>query len=81
VVEFHSPIKFEEPQGLTDGWVSDLVDGLAGFDLAVNDPDAVLEERWEMAAGEVTVFVDGGSEYGPAVLPIPSGVVGPAAEE
>ena len=61
--------------------MADLVDGLARLDLAVDDADAVLEERRQIAAGEVAILVDGGGQDGAAVLPIPARVVGAAAEE
>ena len=64
----------------TAGWLisSSVVHVL---DLAVDDADAMLEERRQIAAGEIAVLVDGGRQHRAAVLAIPGGVVGAAAEE
>ena len=64
----------------TAGWrISSMA--LAVLDLAVDDAEAVLEERRQIAASEIAIFVDGRGQDGPAVAAIPAGVVGPAAEE
>src|SRR5438552_12513213 len=53
---------------------SDLVDAPAVLDLAVDQANAVLEERRQVAAGEVAVFIDRRGEDGAAVLKIPGRV-------
>ena len=53
----------------------------ARLDLAVDDADAVLEERRQVAAGEVAILVDGRGQHRAAVVAIPGGIIGAAAEE
>jgi hypothetical protein len=58
-----------------------FIDALAILDLRVNDPNPMLEERRQMTAGEITVFVDGGGQHRAAMFPIPRWIIGAAAEE
>ena len=81
VVDLDAALDAEVAQDLADGGMGDLVDGLAVLHLGVDHAILVLEERRQIAAGDVAVLVDGGREDGAAVLPIPGRIVGAAAEE
>src|SRR6185312_12473690 len=81
VVKFDAAFDLQEAERFTDGRVSNLFDRLAGLDFAINDAEAMFEERRQVAAGEIAVFIDGGGENRAAVVAIPAGVIGAAAEE
>src|SRR5882757_6809242 len=80
-MDFHAAGHVQESQDFAHGWMLDFFDAMTAFDLGIDDLNAVLEERRQVSAGEVTVFVDGGGQHGPAMLTIPGGIVGPAAKE
>src|SRR5439155_5877826 len=80
-MDLDTPPPVQIAQDLGDGGVRDLVDRLACLDLRIDDADAVLEERRQVPAGQVAIFVDSRPEDGTSVLAIPGRVVRSAAEE
>ena len=79
--QFHAALDAEETEGFADGRVRDLVNRRARLDLAIDDAQAMLEEGRQETTTQVAILVDGGCEDGPAVRPIPAGVIGAAAKE
>ena len=81
VMDLHAARHGEELQNLPDGRMADLVDRLAVLVLGVDHAEAMLEERRQVAAGQVAVLVDRRGNHRAAVLPIPRRIVGAAAEK
>ncbi len=61
--------------------VHDLVDRLTVLDLGIDDAELVFKERRQVAARDITVFVDRRGEHRSAMLTIPSRIVRTAAKE
>ena len=59
----------------------DFLGLLAILDFGIDDADPVFEERRQIAARQVTVFIDRGGEDRSTVLPIPRGIIAAAAKK
>ena len=59
----------------------DFFNRLRQFNPRVNNAVAMLEKRREIAKADVTIFINGGANYGAAMPPIPYGIVGSPAEK
>ena len=81
VMQLDAALDFEEAERLPNRGVADLLDRGAGFDLAVNDADGMLEEGGQIAAGQITILIDGGRQHRPAMSAIPTRIIGTATEE
>ena len=81
VVDLEADRRRELAQHGADGRMLDLADLGHRLDLGIDDLVPVLEERRQLAQGDVAVLVDRGAEHGPAMLLEPGGIVGAAAEE
>src|SRR4051812_40339677 len=81
MMHLDAALDVQKAQRFAHGGVADLLDGGAGFNLAIDDAQPVLKEGRQMPTGEIAILVDGGGEDGPAMCSIPVGVVGTAAEE
>ena len=80
-MDLEPTVELQITQHLSNRRMRNFIDVLTILDLRVNDPNPVLEERRQMTAGEITVFVDGGRQHRAAMFPIPRGIIGAAAEE
>ena len=81
VMDFHAPGNLQELQRFADRGVRNLVDGLAILDLRIHHADAVLEERRQIAASQITVLVDRRGDDRAAMVAIPAGVIRPPPRE
>ncbi len=61
--------------------VLDLFDGSHILNERIDDAVFVLEERRKVSAADMAIFIDRGRQHDPAVLLIPSRIVGAAAEK
>jgi hypothetical protein len=73
--------KFKKTQDLPDGLMAYIVDVLAILDLGINDPEAMLKKRRKITAGQITIFINRGSQNLAPMGAIPSGIVSPASEK
>lgn len=81
VVQLNATIDFEELQAFAHGRMPNLGEGLARFDLAVDETDAMLEKGRQIATSEITILIYGGGQHGAAVTAIPGRVIGAASEK
>ena len=65
----------------TDGGVLDLFDAAHIFNERVDDAMFMLEKRREVPTADMAIFIDRGRQHNPAMLLIPSRIVGASAEE
>src|SRR5262245_13643928 len=81
VVQLQAALEAEVLEDRAHDRMSKLIDGGACLDLAINQANAVLEERGQVTAGEIAVLVDAGRQHSAAMAPVPRRVVGAAAKE
>jgi hypothetical protein len=81
MMDLHTTIYLQIAQHLTNGRMSDLVDGLTVFDFGINQTDPVFEEWWEITTREIAVFVNRGGQHSAAMGTIPRRIVRPTPEE
>src|SRR4029450_8601342 len=65
----------------TNGRMPDLIDCLRQFNLRINNPMPVFEERWQCPNADVAILIDGRSQNGSPVLAKPAWVVGATTEK
>jgi hypothetical protein len=75
LVDAHE-LKASANRGVLDGPVPIDI-----FYFGIGNTAVVVEERRQVTARYVTALVDGGREYGAAVLPVPYRVVGATPEK
>jgi hypothetical protein len=80
-MKLNSPVNIKEFQGCPNGGVADLVHGLARFDFPIDNPKPVFEKGREIAAGQITEFIDSGGQHSPAMGPVPAGVIGSSTQK
>jgi hypothetical protein len=81
VVDLDPVIRAVGVEDRPDGRVLDLAGAVDQLDLRVDDPRAMLEERWQLPRRDVAVAVDREPDDGPAALAVPGLEVGAAAEQ
>src|ERR1044071_4109436 len=81
MVDFNPAIHTKIAHHFSYSRVGDLVDSLAILDLRVNEPYTMPKKRREIAAGQITVFVDGHAKHHTAVIEVPCWIIGTAAKE
>jgi hypothetical protein len=81
MVNFHSISNLHKPQDFSCGGVTDFVNVSDKFRLGVDNTVLMLKERWQAAAGNVTVFVYGGAQHGTAIFPVPDRIIGATTKE
>src|SRR5437867_1587503 len=59
----------------------DLINALAIFNTGIHNSDTMLKKRRQIPARDVTILVDGRSQYRAAMIAVPNGIVGAATEE
>src|SRR5436309_1137685 len=80
-MDFDAASHRHEPQHFAGGRMGEIINRVAHLDFGVHDPVAMLEERRQIPAGQVTILIDGRGQHRAAVSPVPLGVIGPAAEK
>ena len=68
-------------QSISYSWMLDLMDVFTAFDFRPNYAKLMFKKRWQVATGNVAVFVDACCQNSTAMLTVPSRVVGAAAKE
>jgi len=81
MMDLDPAIYFQVAQDLTDRRMLYFLRALAVLDPGVDQPDSVLEERWQITAREIAVLVNRGSKHRPTVITVPAGIVRATAEE
>src|SRR5271163_1457981 len=81
MVDFQAAVPLHFLQNGADGGMLDIADLAAGLVLRINDTVTVLEERRQITRGQVTIFVDAGGKYDPALVEVPAGIIGSAPKE
>ncbi len=81
VMQLQAALEIQMLQRRPNHGMNDLIDGLAGFNLPVDEADAMIEEWRQVAARQIAVFVDAGRQHRAAVIAIPARVVRAAAEK
>jgi hypothetical protein len=61
--------------------MGDVVNGMTVLYFRVNHPNAMLEKWWQIATGEIAIFVDSCCQYRTSMLAIPSWIVGAAPKK
>ena len=80
-MQFEAAVEMEMVQDRPHDRMPDVVHRVARLNVAIDDADAMLKERRQMATSEVAIFVDGGRENGAAVRVIPRRIIRSAAEK
>src|SRR4026207_2118200 len=80
-MDFQALLDLEKSQALTNGRMLDVVNPSPILDARVDDAEAVIEKRRQVARRDVAVLVDGGGEDLSAVGAIPRRIVRSSTEE
>jgi hypothetical protein len=80
-MEFEAAIELEVTKRFPNNRVLDVFASHARFDMAIHNTPTMLEERRQMSASEIAIFIDRRGEDSAAMSAIPRGIVGAAAEE
>ena len=81
MVNLEAPANLEPLEHAAYGRMLNLADLLDVLDNGIDDTKAMVEERRQLADADVAVLVDGGRQYGAAMLAIPLWIVRSAPEK
>ena len=81
VMDFHPVWHLHLPQDLARRWMLNFIRSISRLNKRIDQPVAIIKKGWQIAAGEITIFIAAGRQHRSAVREVPGRIVGSAAKE
>ena len=81
VMDFHPVWHLHIPQDFARRWMLNFIRSISRLNKRIDQPVAIIKKGWQIAAGEITIFIAAGRQHRSAVREVPGRIVGSAAKE